>query len=434
MYLPTKILRLVANGKYSTLTKSERLILPLMATNADKHTGEGVLSIGSIARLAGLARNTAKKAYWSLVCRGIVQNCGNRPGYGVTWRFIYIPDLRKVIPPDTVNKCTTVLIDSTHSTSLVLCTGTLDSKIKIKNRSKKTRLKTVVDKLEMNKKKSGSGKNYNERLAWWTDVANILTKRQKKSRGYRNAILRMWETKGYAEIAYIKVSSHKEAQKLLSSQDTRENRDAWTATIQREMKKDVKPNGSKGHLAWVANHLTCEKCSARVVVFKLGGQKAGARQWGPAVLGLLQHLSKQQAGPALVLKDDGWRKDYMASKHAALYHKKVKTKTIKPDCSNSKQIKPAPLYPAPVKAFLKPNDHSVWADTRLVLLSDLHPQSYTTWIKPLNIYHSEGGVLWLECENKYAAEFISANYLAKITAALQKIAPHQEAKLCVLCE
>lgn len=434
MYLPTKILRLIANGKYSTLTKSERLILPLMATNADKHTGEGVLSIGSIARLTGLARNTVKKAYRSLADRSIIQDCGNKPGHGVTWRLIYIPDLRKVTPPDTVNRCMTVLIDSTHSTRLKLCTGTLDTRIKIKTRSKKTRLKNKSDKLKINYPKQNKRETSNKRPIWWAHVANILTKRQGKTQGYRNAILKAWEIKGYAEIAHIKVSTPEEAQRLLSSQNTKENREVWVNTIQREMRKDTKPNGGKGHLAWVANHLTCEKCSARVVVFRLGGKEAGARQWGPAVLGLLQRLSKQGAGPTLVLKDDGWRKDYMTSKRAALRHRKTKVKAVKPHNDKPRQAHPTPSYPAPAKTLLGPDDYSAWTKTREALQNDLRPQSYTTWIKPLNIYHSEVGVLWLECENKYAAEFISANYVDRITAALQKIAPYQEVRLCVLSD
>lgn len=428
MYLPTKILRLIANGKYSTLTKSERLILPVMATNADKHTGEGVLSIGSISRLTGLARNTVKKAYRSLVGRSIIQDYGNKPGYGITWRFINVPDLRKMTPPDTVNRCMTVLIDSTHSTRLVLCTSTLDAEIKMKSRSKKTKLKNDWSEL-------GVGKRENDKYPdWWEHIANILTKRRRKTLGYRNAILKTWKARGHAEIAYIKVNNPKEAEKLLSSQNTQENREAWTKTIRDEMKKDIKPNGKRGHLAWVANYLACEKSSARVVVFKLGGKEAGARQWAPALLGLLRRLSKQWAGPTLVLKDDGWRESYTAGKSRTLYRKKSKTKTIKLHDYKPEQTRPAPSYPPPREAFLKPSDHSVWMKTLQALQSSLHTQSYTTWIKPLNIYHSEASVLWLECENKYAAEFISANYIVSITTALKKIAPYQGVRLCVLPE
>lgn len=426
MYLPTKILRLIANGKYSTLTKSERLILPVMATNADKHTGEGLLSIGSISRLTGLARNTVKKAYRSLVSRSIIQDYGNKPGHGITWRFINVPDLRKVIPPDTVNRCMTVLIDNKHSTRLVLCTSTLDAEIKIKSRSKKTKLKNDWSELGANKRED------NKYPDWWERIANILTKRQGKTLGYRNAILKTWEAKGHAEIAYIKVNNPKEAEKLLSSQNTQENREVWTKTIQNEMKKDIKPNGKRGHLAWVANYLVCEKSSARVVVFRLGGKEAGARQWAPALLGLLQRLSKQWAGPTLVLKDDGWRECYTAGKRTAHHDRKSKAKAVKPHDYKPEQARTIPSYPPPKKAFLKPSDHSVWMKALQALQGNLHPQSYTTWIKPLNIYHSEAGVLWLECENKYAAEFISANYVVSIATALKKIAPYQEVRLCVL--
>lgn len=413
MYLPTKIIRLVANGKYSGLTKSERLILPLMATNADKHTGDGALSIGSIARLTGLARNTVKKAYRSLADRGIIQNCGNKPGYGVTWRFIGIPDLRRVTPPDTVNRCMTVLIDNVHSTNLKLCTGTLDS-------HKKQKIKTTT--------KSKKQKHVNNKYpTWWTSVANTLTKNQRKTQAYRDAILRTWLLKGCAEIAHIKVNSLQEAQKFLLLQNTQENREAWTNTIKREMKKDIKPNGDKGHLTWVANHLVCEKCSAHVVIFRLQGEKAGARQWAPAVLGLLQRLSRKWIGPALVLKDDGWRESYTASTH----HKKTEIRAKKTHNNKPKPTLFTHLYQTPTNTFLKPIDHSIWARTQQALQDNLHPQSYTTWIKPLNICHSKANVLWLECENQYAAEFISTNYMAKITATLQKIAPYQEVRLCI---
>jgi len=135
VFLPTKILRLIANGKCSTLSKSERLILPLMATNADKHTGEGALSIGSISRLSGLCRNTAKNAYRSLVDRGIIRDNGNTPGNSISWCIIHVPDATPMTPYDTVKNCRAVLIENNKdSTKIKDSTSTLDGLKKPKHK------------------------------------------------------------------------------------------------------------------------------------------------------------------------------------------------------------------------------------------------------------------------------------------------------------
>jgi len=227
-------------------------------------------------------------------------------------------------------------------------------------------------------------------------------------------------------VSHIKANNLKEAICLLELQNNDVNRNKWLQLIQNEMAKDVKPGGGKGHLVWVAKHLVCESCSPRVVVFRLEGHKAGARQWAPAVLGLLQNFSKECSTVPLVLKNDGWKKDYNASKN-----KKTKFNRVILPQTIPKLVK-STKYSTPKAPRLTINDHTAWKIALTILKKDLNVKSYVTWIQTLKLYHAEADIIWLECIDRYAAEFIDANYVDKITSILREATPYKKIRLCTL--
>lgn len=426
VFASTRILSLVAKGQLHNLTKAERLILPVMATHADHDTGDGVLSIGSIARMTGISRNTASHAYRRLVHRCIIQDDGYEPGHGVTWRIINIPDRLpnrpNLTPPDTPKNCAPVLIDKKECTGTYkIGIGTCESKPKNQKKSPSQNTRKQTDSFE--------DRDFPEKHpSWWVDLAERLSIDQEKPEAYQKGVLKKWGSKGSAEIDFKSVGSLEEAEQLMGLRNSYDNRQRWLEAVQVEMEKDKKPGGSRGHLVWVAQYVVCERCTPRVVLFRLEGHDDGARQWGPLLLGLLRRLTKEWGSPSLVLKNDGWRQEYAASQRQATARRSAQRQASPPPAAPQSAAEAPPE--APDVGVVSEDAHNAWQRVTTRLQQIMQPERYYESIVPLEVYHADGDTLWLTCTDAEVLREAEPVCQRRITDMLWECTGYEIVRFC----
>ena len=232
----------------------------------------------------------------------------------------------------------------------------------------------------------------------------------------------------------MKANTEEEALRLVALQDSVDNRQRWLEAIQAEMEQDKAPGGSKGHLVWVAQHIVCERCTPRVVVFRLEGHEVGARQWGPLVLGLLRRLTKEWGAPSLTLKDDGWREEYAASQKVVAQQSKSLPEPTPPPTPVSSEMaveeseKP---YQAPAEPEAQQEAHEAWDEALRVLVDKTPERIYRELVEPLRVFHSKEEVLWLMCEDREIALRTEGVCLQKIRRVIAAVTQFRDVRLCV---
>lgn len=417
MYLATKIIRTVSNGQHG-LSKSQGILLNLLASNADKHTGEGVLSIASMGRISGMCRDTARRAFRGLESVGILEVEKHDAGNSVKWRISALPEpvsCPRVAPFGTSRNQPPVLIENPKSTykPVPLCTYR-DLPEKISERTGKNKIEGLENLPD-----------------WWHQLAGVLAQEKKEPVKYQAKLLWAWKSNGEPELARTRIKSHEHAQRLLACVDTVHSRKAWLEHVKTLFEHDKKPDGSRGHLVWSSKRLRCRKVSPRVVLFGFDTEDTDAMQWGPGIIGVFQRYNKTQppGSPELILAEDQWRHGFQSKSEIQIQQKKG-TNDMKKTTMPFNTPERSQFDPPPVMAVTS-DDCRLWASVQLALVKELSAQRHGVWIAPLKICHRNGAFIFLACHDRMFARHVQESYIETIQTVVDRLTTFGTVKLCV---